>query len=330
MEAIDPSLRGDGGNPDTTTGPTQNDSDVEREPDQDDGAPHDDTEAPAQGGHDDDGELEPTSDIQILDLHSDNPIISHRGHVFEGSWAEMVGTEVLLAPHEGDDGRGSLPALRHLPGDVDLLGASASRILTKRKTLHPRKPAEDSLAPTQREWNINIPVGKNKHGERAQQANFLEKLIALKIQRGDKDQVTVYAKDGVGKDFHDDRDPDFRPRRKRVRIRLDDEDDDGDEEHGGRPVARSGGTAAGQLARGAGSSQRSDADVLSVPTPKRWSDLEAGAGDEDEEEDEDDEMDQDGDGAQDEDEDVDDQDDDEEEDDDDDHELGDDTTMQAG
>ncbi|KAL6415316.1 hypothetical protein AUP68_01865 [Ilyonectria robusta] len=167
------------------------------------------------GGHENDkaqDDDERTEDIQILELHSKNPVISYKGRVFEGEWAEVIGTEAIFANH--DNGT-PLPALRHLEKNLDLLGASASRILTTEKVLKPKIRTEDPLAAIREEWNIRIPVGKDRTGERAQQTRFLENLIALKKKKGETDQVTVYAKDGEGKDFKDTRDPDYKPRRRR-------------------------------------------------------------------------------------------------------------------
>ena len=157
-------------------------------------------------------EDEASHDIQILELHSQNPVISYRGRVFEGEWAEVIGTELILGDHKEAS---ALPALRNLPGGVDLLAASSSRILTKEKILKPREAEEDSLARIRREWNIRIPVGKDKTGEKRQQTQFLENLIALKKKKGETDHVTVWALDGQGKDFRDDKDPDYKPRRKK-------------------------------------------------------------------------------------------------------------------
>lgn len=142
-------------------------------------------------------EAEVLEDIQILELHSANPIISYRGRVFEGQWAEVIGTEAILARH--DKGK-PLPALRNLADKVDVLAASSSRIMTTEKVLKPKVAEEDTLAPIKEEWNIRVPRGKDKTGERALQANFLENLIALKKKKGQTDQVTVYATDGAGKD----------------------------------------------------------------------------------------------------------------------------------
>ncbi|KAL7949562.1 hypothetical protein V8C42DRAFT_341516 [Trichoderma barbatum] len=237
-------------------------------------APEDDTESTN----------EPLEEIQILELHSRNPIISYRGRVFEGQWAEVIGTEAILADREAKNAA-QLPALRHLPGGVDILGASSSRILTTEKILKPKVVQEDSLADIREEWNIRIPPGKDRTGERAQQLRFLENLIALKKKRGDADEVTVYALDGPGKDFDDRKGPDFKPRRKKPSLGV--EQNNGASQSDGRErryMRRSQGRRGGRrrrvsAARGApaatdkGDGSALDSNTLSTPTPSHWDEL---------------------------------------------------------
>ena len=274
MLEIDPSLRVDStGVADEASGP-ERDGETEQ-PEQIDERQKDDAE---QSDQEDSG---PLRHIQILNLHSHRPVISYRGHVFEGQWAEMIGTDLILA-HRDDDSDDQLPTLRRLPGDVDILAASASRILTSKKTLEPRVPEEDSLEPIRKEWNINIPAGINKDGERAQQARFLERLIALKIKRGNQDKVTVYAKDGEGKHFRDGKDPDSTPRRRRRRITVEGDGSD-DNQRKKRRAGRAPGRPSMRATRQAeaGSDVQMGQETLSVPTPKRWDDLPGGGQGED-------------------------------------------------
>ncbi|KFA73823.1 hypothetical protein S40288_07842 [Stachybotrys chartarum IBT 40288] len=221
----------------------------------------------AQGGIDDF-----VREIQIMELHSRNPIISYRGQVYEGQWAEVIGTEAILANHD-DQGSTELPVLRNLPDGVDLLGASASRILTTKKLLKPKVTAENSLEQIRRDRNINIPAGKSKSEERAQQLRFLENMIALKIKKGERDHVTVYAQDPVGKNFSDNVDPDWMPRRRKP-FRPDPDGRPRRGRRGGRPRGRGRGrrTRAGEGGMG---TARADvaAGGLSMPTPLRWEEL---------------------------------------------------------
>ncbi|KAK2681154.1 Transcription factor TFIIIC, triple barrel domain [Fusarium oxysporum f. sp. vasinfectum] len=129
--------------------------------------------------------------IQILELHSEKPVISYKGRTFEGSWAEVIGTEAIFATRDSDR---PLPALRHLDGNIDFLGACASRIATKETVVKPKIIREDPLAAIREEWNIRIPVGKDRSGERAEQTRFLENLMAIKKRNKEKDQVTAKKK----------------------------------------------------------------------------------------------------------------------------------------
>ncbi|KAG5928998.1 hypothetical protein E4U42_007495 [Claviceps africana] len=217
---------------------------------------------------DDEDRSTETEDVQILDLHSRNPLISYRGRLFEGKWAEVIGTEAILAPRDASD---PLPALRNLAGDIDLLAASSSRILTTEKIVKPKVPQQDTLAPIKKEWNIRIPVGKDKTGERAEQTSFLENLIALKMKRGDKDQVTVYATDGAGKDWDDKKGLDFKPRRRRT-FAGEETGDCGSEKDG--PAEKQAGVRRNMEGYPVGiEDDVAEPRGLSTPTPRRWEDL---------------------------------------------------------
>ncbi|KAK1469160.1 hypothetical protein CPAR01_03846 [Colletotrichum paranaense] len=148
---------------------------------------------PIVDSYDADFESEQAAEIQILDLHSDKPMFAYKGKIFEGQWTRNLGTEVIFAEHEHED---PIPALRHLPGGVDMLAASWSRINTTEKRLEPKHEAaakDDPLKDIRRQHGIHIPITADKTGERKRQTRFLENLMALKVKRGEKDEVTVYA-----------------------------------------------------------------------------------------------------------------------------------------
>ncbi|KAK3365503.1 hypothetical protein B0T24DRAFT_635989 [Lasiosphaeria ovina] len=146
---------------------------------------------------------DPVDEIQILDLHSAEPIISYRNHVFRGSWVENIGTEMIFTPHEDNP---ALPLLRRLNQNIDLLAASASRINFKEAILVPKnvgvsreqEPAreeyerdEDIPERYRQNGGIYVHIGGDKSGQRQPQAHFLEDLITLKRKRGEKDEVTI-------------------------------------------------------------------------------------------------------------------------------------------
>lgn len=148
--------------------------------------------------------LRNVGEIQVLDLHSDNPIISYKGRIFSGSWASNIGTELIFGAHDEVAGRG-LPYLRELGGDVDLMAASSARILTTPADLKPRnpvvkttvqrRPVNDHYKKLRNESGIVIPVAFDKHGFRKPQARFLENLMAIKRKRGEMDEATTMTKD---------------------------------------------------------------------------------------------------------------------------------------
>ncbi|KAF6805098.1 transcription factor tau55-related protein [Colletotrichum sojae] len=232
------------------------------------------------GGDDADAESEsdPAADIQVLDLHSDTPMFAYKGKVFEGQWARNLGTEVIFVERNDDENAEErpLPALRHLPGGVDMLAASWSRINTTEKRLLPKEEAateDDRFKEVRRKHGIHIPITADKTGERKRQTRFLENLMALKKMRGETDEVTVYAhaaprhiNEGMtGRRKKRKALPEGRPRGRG---------------RGGRGRGRGGSAAAAEgsgEAAAAGSSAEAAGDgTLSTPTPARWADLEGG------------------------------------------------------
>lgn len=153
-----------------------------------------------------DVQIQPATDaaaeeIQILELHSEEPLVSYRNHVFRGSWCENIGTEMIFTPH---DDKSPLPALRNLQHNIDLIAASACRVNFAETELLPRDVKdgapfeaeaeymeEDLPERYKRNGGVYIHIGGDKSGLRQPQAHFLEDLICLKRKRGEQDEVTV-------------------------------------------------------------------------------------------------------------------------------------------
>lgn len=164
---------------------------------------------PGVDNHHSSARLRTVGEIQILDLHSDNPIISYKGRIFSGSWASNIGTELIFGAHDEVADR-NLPYLRPLAGGVDLMAASTARIVTVPADLRPKKLRDGSTAaaaeqkrrqgPDRYRWmrkeaGVEIPVAFDKHGRRRPQARFLENLMAIKHARGERDLATTVTKD---------------------------------------------------------------------------------------------------------------------------------------
>ena len=142
-----------------------------------------------------DGENGRSSKVQILGLHSRNPIVAYRGTIYSCKWASNIGTELLFIEH---DPNSVLPVLRNLPGQVDLLAASSTRIMSsiidvesKAQSAAPPQPKRRKVAKG-KDPTLVIPVGMHASDKRKSQARFLQRLMEIKEERGEKDEVTVY------------------------------------------------------------------------------------------------------------------------------------------
>ena len=148
--------------------------------------------------------LEPEDRIQILDLHSANPIVSYQNQIYSCEWTSTIGTDLLLTTPDPDFPH---PVLREAPG-ISVLAATGIKLLARPVQLDSRRnvsiqaepqnqtPAPES--PTQAEESpqstaIKIPPNLAPSRARLDQASFLERLIAAKAARGETDQVTVFA-----------------------------------------------------------------------------------------------------------------------------------------
>ena len=133
--------------------------------------------------------------VQILDLHSDSPIISFNDTIHSCQWADMIGTEMLFTT---PDPRADLPAVRQGEG-YSLLAANSVKIIGSRATMSARdrgrkrrqlveEPIENNgsgvVSPTQEETNGAV---KN-------QKRFLDRIAAAKRRKGETDQVTVHSR----------------------------------------------------------------------------------------------------------------------------------------
>ena len=150
--------------------------------------------------------------IQILDLHTKNPVISYRNQIFSCQWTSTIGTDLLLTPPESEN---SLPKL--LEGDgFDILATTNIKIVGQPVDLVPRydavvsEPAEAPAraVPAQPETKntnaepageapIRIPVGPESGRARQNQARFLERLMAAKSAKGDTDTIPLYPRKKV-------------------------------------------------------------------------------------------------------------------------------------
>ncbi|KAL2833247.1 TFIIIC subunit-domain-containing protein [Aspergillus cavernicola] len=150
--------------------------------------------------------------VQIMGLHTPNPIISYQNQIFSGSWADQIGTELFFArPGRAnpelnpDSSPAQVTPLKHTK-DFDFIAANSVKILGRKANLisssgsgaapeqlqrHQQQEEQppSSSAPI---FAADIPVYKPEH--QSSQARFLKRLKDIKKQKGDTDNVrTVFS-----------------------------------------------------------------------------------------------------------------------------------------
>ncbi|OCL11525.1 hypothetical protein AOQ84DRAFT_352996 [Glonium stellatum] len=144
--------------------------------------------------------------IQILDLHTRNPLIHYQGQLLSCHWASTIGSDLLFANAPQD--RVSYPEpLRALPS-FDLLGISSTKLIATTTQLRPRYSSpstdekRDGSGPAQaitvdddtlEDDTVNIPSAHDAPKAQKNQANFLSRLNAAKARRGEKDRAPAGA-----------------------------------------------------------------------------------------------------------------------------------------
>lgn len=144
--------------------------------------------------------------IQILDLHTSNPLISYQSQLYTCAWTTTIGTDMILSPTT--------------QGPSPLLFTTRHKLLARPASLTPHVGAPSSSSPPSLPPPLNppdacltphdlidqppsstttntkpaiIPLDTRSSLARQRQTAFLERLMAAKVARGETDQVTVHS-----------------------------------------------------------------------------------------------------------------------------------------
>ena len=151
---------------------------------------------------------QPLERMQIVDLHSRNPLVSFNNNLYSCHWATDVGTSLYFtSPRPAIDPHH--PPIRSTP-TFDLLGASCARLIAVPATMKPRTVPVPAVETPQefvegtyhatKEGDIvrqvdsqgfHIELPSTASASKVRQARFLERLSAIKAQRGDSDAVPI-------------------------------------------------------------------------------------------------------------------------------------------
>ncbi len=162
----------------------------------------------AENGHDASNNSGPSlvaTNVQILDLHSENPIISYMDQIYSCKWTDMVGTNMFFTdPGLSAEANATMLSTE----DYDLVGLSRIKLLGQRgKVAKNMASASEGRADDARTNEQSVEADDAHDGRSLgdlktsnpklnkqikKQAAFLEKMMDLKRQRGEQDIVRVY------------------------------------------------------------------------------------------------------------------------------------------
>ena len=147
------------------------------------------------------------SALQILDFSSQNPIIAFENQLYSCSWSDMIGTNLFFTQNEDP------VSLEGINADAryEVLGTSRIKLVGSKAKVTQKPPIRKRGRPPRdeekryREIHLQETTGKSLgdlHYSNAKvnmdvkkQAKFLEKLMDVKLARGDRDNVrTVVTK----------------------------------------------------------------------------------------------------------------------------------------
>ena len=147
-------------------------------------------------------------EIQILELHSHNPVISYENEVYSCSWSDMIGTNMFFSMHLDDPPTAPLRSTE----DYDLLGTSRIKLVGRQATVlnktRPRGSKRASVAGENLSESLQDEEPEKMNGsslgdlhlrnpsrnkDLKRQAAFLENLMNVKRAKGQTDNVrTVF------------------------------------------------------------------------------------------------------------------------------------------
>ena len=174
----------------------------------------------------------PESRIQILDLHTENPLISYNNRIYTCTWGSTLGTDIFLTSPTALStlqANHSITPLKTL-SEAAILGTSCVKLTARPVTITPKtdnpRPSTQFQAPsaniqaapilpttngeaapyqpspppsssTSQQMPppnpLKIPLNASAPNSTRKQASFLESLMAIKAAKGESDQVTVHA-----------------------------------------------------------------------------------------------------------------------------------------
>lgn len=147
-------------------------------------------------------------ELQLIGLHTPNPLIMYNGQLLSCHWASTVGTDMFFTKPESTEGDLHAP-LRSLPS-VDLLSLGTAKLVARVGRLRPRDDLfenenegsaqadalnADEIAKSQEDAPVSLQQDKEKKlsavTPSATSASFLARLNEVKAKRGENSRLSA-------------------------------------------------------------------------------------------------------------------------------------------
>lgn len=139
--------------------------------------------------------------IQVLGLHTSNPIVSYQNQFFSCSWADQIGTELVFAhPDTDPDTDHTFTPPLHQGPAFELLAANNVKILGRKTNITSKSGSVSALeGATQANSDDSTPITSSRSpapsgvprrsAAPTNQVQFIQRLQGLKNENGDEDFV---------------------------------------------------------------------------------------------------------------------------------------------
>lgn len=134
--------------------------------------------------------------LQLLDLHTGNPIVSYQGNIFSCSWTDMIGTTMFFSDHRDTP----LYDPELVTDELDMMGTSRIKLvghLAKTTPIKQPVQGDEPGSSTAIDVDSGVSLGgirssnAKRNADLRKQANFLEQLMNVKKNRGEEDNVRI-------------------------------------------------------------------------------------------------------------------------------------------
>jgi hypothetical protein len=136
-----------------------------------------------------DPRLFPQEKVQIMDLHSANPVVSYQSQIFSCSWMDLLGSDLVFS---FPDQHADAPVLRK-DQNADLISASRVKILGQKANLISASAGVERTFVQRNQQQQQLAAEDASTLPPSPQGRFLQRLIDAKRAKGETDTVrTVF------------------------------------------------------------------------------------------------------------------------------------------